>query len=186
MDPIKQLMDEHRVIERVVDVLDRIVEGLENGIQVSPELIMTNIGMLVECANEYHCKKEEGIIIPYLEEMGKTDIKTALDSYSNEYNAGFKYIDNIIEVMEAYASGDMSVAVKIVENGLKFIEEVMPIFAKEDEAVFKILKQGLDKEELAQLGERIQDFEYSWNGPLLMNYQKMVREMEREAGQIIW
>ncbi|MCL7415569.1 MAG: hypothetical protein M8349_05850 [ANME-2 cluster archaeon] len=186
MDPIKQLMDEHRVIERVVDIFDKIIEGLENGIKVSPELIMTNIGMLVECANEYHCGKEESIIIPYLEKMGKTDLKTALESYSNDYNASFKYIDNILEVMEAYASGDMSVAVKIVENGLKFIEEVRPIFEKEDEAVFKILKQGLDKEELAQLGEVIQDFEYSWDGPLLMNYQKMVREMERKAGQLIW
>ncbi|MCL7476023.1 MAG: hypothetical protein SCH39_12350 [Methanosarcinales archaeon] len=186
MDPVKQLMDEHRVIERVVDIFDKLIEGLENGIKVSPELIMTNIGMLAECANEYHCGKEMNIILPYLDSMGKTDLKTALESYLNDYNNSFGYIDNILAVMEAYASGDMSVAAKIVENGLTFIEEVRPIFEGEDEAVFKILKQGLDKEELAQLGEMIQEFEYSWNGPLLMNYQKMVREMERKTGQIIW
>lgn len=186
MDPVKQLMDEHRVIERVVDVFDNLIEGLENGIIVSPELIMANIGMLVECANEYHCGKEVGIIVPYLDTMGRTDLKTALESYLNDYNNSFTSIDNILGVMEAYASGDMGAAAKIVENGLTFIKEVRPIFAEEDETVFKILKRDLDKKELAQLGEMIQDFEYSWNGPFLMNYQKMVREMERNAGQIKW
>ncbi len=186
MDPVKQLMDEHRVIERLVDILDKIIEGMENGVKVSPELLMTNIGMLMECANEYHGGKEEDVIIPYLEETGKTELKAALVSFSNEYDACLKYISNIFGVMEVYASGDLGVAGKIVENGRKFIEVVRPIFAKEDEAVFKVLKQGLSKEELTQLGEMIQDFEYSWNGPLINNYQKMVREMERDAGRIIW
>jgi len=186
MDPVKQLMDEHRVIERLVDVFDKIIEGMENGIKVSPELLMTNVGMLMECANEYHGGKEEDVIIPYLEEKGKTEIKAALVSFSNEYDACLKYMDNILEVLDAYASGDLSVTMKIVENGLKFIEGVRPIFAKEDEAVFKALKKGLSKEELEELGEMIQEFEYSWPGPLIGNYQKMVRDMERDAGRIIW
>lgn len=186
MDPIKQLMDEHRVIERLVDILDRIIEGMENGIKVSPDLLITNLGMLMECANEYHGGKEEDIIIPYLEKKGKTELQSTLMSFSNKYDECLKYIANIFEVMEAYSSGDMGVAVKIVENGLKFIDEVRPIFAKEDEAVFKVLKKGLSKEELAELGEMIQDFEYSWAGPQVVNYQKMVREMERDAGRIVW
>lgn len=186
MDPVKQLMDEHRVIERLMDVFDKIIEGAENGIKVSPELLMTNVGMLMECANEYHGAKEEGVIIPYLEEKGKTELKAALVSFSNEYDACLKYMDNILDVLDVYASGDLSVTMKIVENGLKFIEGVRPIFAKEDEAVFKVLKKGLSKEELEELGEMIQEFEYSWPGPLIGNYQKMVREMERDAGRIIW
>lgn len=186
MDPVRQLTDEHRVIERCVDVLEKIADGLEEFRPVPADLIMTSIGMMLECANEYHYAKEESILLPLLEKAGNADLIDTFQSLSGDYEASLEYIDAIIKSMETYKPGDMDEAVRMIGHIRPFLEHARPIFEKEEDVIHRQLKEKLGKEELAQLEEMLQDFDQSWNGPLLANYQKMVRELERKASQIVW
>lgn len=185
MDPIKQILDEHRVIERAIDVLEKITDGLEEGRPIPPHLILSNIGVILECIDEYHWGKEREILIPFLEETGKTQIKEAILSYSDQYKQGTKYIDTIIGVMDAYAQGEIKAAVKIVENGREYAEQMRPIFLEEDE-VIKSLRNNLSEEEMKLLEEKFKDFEYDWEGPQIAKYQKIVRELERKSSMLVW
>jgi hemerythrin-like domain-containing protein len=185
MDAIKQIMDEHRVIERAIDVLDKIIDGIEEGRETPPQLILSNIGMIIECIDEYHLGKEEDILIPFLEEMGRTELISAIRSYSDTYKQGVQYLDAIIETMDEYAWGDVKATVKIIENGQQYVEQVRPVFLQEDE-IIKSLKNILSKDEMEQLNKKFKDFEYDWDGPQVQNYQKIVRELERKSSMIVW
>ena len=185
MDTIKQIMDEHRVIERAIDVLDKIVEGLEEERETPPQLIMSVIGVIIECIDEYHLGKEEDILIPFLEEVGKTELISAVRTYSDTYRQGVQYIDAIIETMDEYAEGDLKATVKIIENAQEYVRQVRPVFLQEDETI-KSLKIILTKDEMKQLNKKFEDFEYDWDGPQVQNYQKIVRELERKTSMIVW
>lgn len=184
MDTIKQIMDEHRVIERAIDVLDKIVEGLDEGREIPPQLILSVIGVIIECIDEYHLGKEDEILIPFLEAMGKTELISAVRSYSDTYKQGMQYIDAIIKTMDEYAEGDIKATAKIIENGQEYVGQVRPVFLQEDETI-KSLKKILSKDEMEQLNKKFEDFEYDWDGPQVQNYQKIVRELERKSSMIV-
>lgn len=186
MDTVRQIMAEHDVIERAADVLEKITDGLEEGMKVPAELIMTDIGFLMECMDEYHLGKEEGVLLPYLKETEKTPLIDVLQGCLDDYAAGRQFIQNVVEVIKNYGNGDKDAAIKIMQNGRKYVHHVRALINKEEENFYSSLKQNLNKAELDELWEKMQDFEDSWSGARLNNYQKFVRELERKASLSIW
>ena len=185
-DPITQLIDEHRIMERVMDVMEKIAEGIEEQRPISSDMILGNIGMLLECNDEYHYGKEEDILLPFLEEIGKNDEKELIQSYIAQYRGNDKLLATIIDSMEDYSNGDMGATIKLMENIREFVKNVRPLYLNEDKEIFNPLKKNLTKEEMDRLTEMFQDFDYEWDGPTLNKYQKLVREMELKASYTVW
>ncbi len=185
-DPITQLIDEHRIMERVMDVMEKIAEGIEEQRPISSDMILGNIGMLLECNDEYHYGKEEDILLPFLEEIGKNDVKELIQSYITQYRENDKLLVTIIDSMEDYSNGDMGATIKLMENIREFVKNVRPLYFNEDKEIFNPLKKNLTKEEMDRLTEMFQDFDYEWDGPTLNKYQKLVREMELKASYTVW
>ena len=185
-DPITQLIDEHRIMERVMDVMEKLAEGIEEQRPISSDMILGNIGMLLECNDEYHYGKEEDILLPFLEEIGKNEIKESIQSCITKYRENDTLLATIIDSLEDYSNGDMDAKIRIMENIREFVAKVRPLYLNEDEEIFKPLKKNLTKEEMDRLAEKFQDFDYDWDGPTLNNYQKLVREMELKASYNVW
>ncbi len=185
-DPITQLIDEHRIIERVMDVMEKLAEGIEEQRTISSDMILGNIGMLLECNDEYHYGKEKDILLPFLEEIGKNDVKELIQSYITRYRENDKLLATIIDSVEDYSNGDMDAKIRIMKNIREFVRNVRPLYLNEDEEIFRPLKKNLTKEEMDKLSKKFQDFDYEWDGPTLNNYQKLVREMELKASYTVW
>lgn len=115
-DPITQLIDEHRIMERVMDVMEKLAEGIEEQRSISPDMILGNIGMLLECNDEYHYGKEEDILLPFLEEIGKNEIKESIQSYIAQYRENGKLLATIVDSVDDHSSGDMDATIRIMEN----------------------------------------------------------------------
>ncbi len=183
---VKQIADEHGIILRIGDVLHTILTTLEDDRDIAPELILADINMLIECSYQYHLYKYEAIIVPYLEEMGESKTKNKIQSFIDKYYPGTEYLVKIIDAMESYDENESETIDRIIEYGHQYLEQAHPVFLKEGREVIDLLYENLGKEELSTLGDRIRDFEYSWNGPSLMNYRMMVRELERKAVMTVW
>jgi hemerythrin-like domain-containing protein len=183
---IKQLTEEHRIINRIADVMDTILKSLEDERIVPHELILADLHMLMECSYQYHLWKLEEIILPYLEKMEESKIKSKLVLFLEQYKSGTQYITAIIDAMETYDQNNIEKINYIMENGYKYLEQVHPIFVKEDKEIIDMLKEILNDEELSELWDIVKEFEYSWNGPSSMNYQMMIRELERKAVLSKW
>ncbi|MCD4808274.1 MAG: hemerythrin domain-containing protein [Methanosarcinales archaeon] len=185
-DPITLLIDEHRIMERVMDVMEKLAEGIEEQRPISSDMILGNIGMLLECNDEYHYGKEEDILLPFLEEIGKNETKELIQSYITKYRENDKLLATIIDSVDGHSNGDMDATIRIMENIREFVRNVRPLYLNEDEEIFKPLKKNLTTEEMDRLSEKFQDFDYEWDGPTLNNYQKLVREMELKASYNVW
>lgn len=185
-DPITLLIDEHRIMERVMDVMEKLAEGIEEQRPISSDMILGNIGMLLECNDEYHYGKEEDILLPFLEEIGKNEIKESIQSCITKYRENDTLLATIIDSLEDYSNGDMDATIRIMENIREFVRNVRPLYLNEDEEIFRPLKKNLTTEEMDRLSEKFQDFDYDWDGPTLNNYQKLVREMELKASYNVW
>lgn len=185
-DPITQLIDEHRIMERVMDVMEKLAEGIEEQRPISSDMILGNIGMLLECNDEYHYGKEEDILLPFLEEIGKNETKESIQSYITKYRENDTLLATIIDSLEDYSNGDMDAKIRIMENIREFVAKVRPLYLNEDDEIFRPLKKNLTTEEMDRLSEKFQDFDYEWDGPTLNNYQKLVREMELKASYNVW
>lgn len=185
-DPITQLIDEHRIIERVMDVMEKLAEGIEEQRTISSDMILGNIGMLLECNDEYHYGKEKDILLPFLEEIGKNDVKELIQSYITRYRENDKLLATIIDSVEDYSNGDMDAKIRIMKNIREFVRNVRPLYLNEDEEIFRPLKKNLTKEEMDKLSKKFQDFDYEWDGPTLNKYQKLIREMELKASYTVW
>ena len=185
-DPITLLIDEHRIMERVMDVMEKLAEGIEEQRPISSDMIMGNIGMLLECNDEYHYGKEEDILLPFLEEIGKNETKELIQSYITKYRENDKLLATIIDSVDEHSNGDMDATIRIMENIREFVRNVRPLYLNEDEEIFKPLKKNLTTEEMDRLSEKFQEFDYEWDGPTLNNYQKLVREMELKASYTVW
>lgn len=185
-DPITLLIDEHRIMERVMDVMEKLAEGIEEQRPISSDMILGNIGMLLECNDEYHYGKEEDILLPFLEEIGKNETKELIQSYITKYRENDKLLATIIDSVDEHSNGDMDATIRIMENIREFVRNVRPLYLNEDEEIFKPLKKNLTTEEMDRLSEKFQEFDYEWDGPTLNNYQKLVREMELKASYTVW
>ncbi|NOR60262.1 MAG: hypothetical protein GQ469_06490 [Methanosarcinales archaeon] len=185
-DPITLLIDEHRIMERVMDVMEKLAEGIEEQRPISSDMIMGNIGMLLECNDEYHYGKEEDILLPFLEEIGKNEIKESIQSCITKYRENDKLLATIIDSVDGHSNGDMDATIRIMENIREFVRNVRPLYLNEDEEIFRPLKKNLTTEEMDRLSEKFQEFDYEWDGPTLNNYQKLVREMELKASYTVW
>ena len=185
-DPITLLIDEHRIMERVMDVMEKLAEGIEEQRPISSDMILGNIGMLLECNDEYHYGKEEDILLPFLEEIGKNEIKESIQSCITKYRENDKLLATIIDSVDEHSNGDMDATIRIMENIREFVRNVRPLYLNEDEEIFKPLKKNLTTEEMDRLSEKFQEFDYEWDGPTLNNYQKLVREMELKASYTVW
>ncbi|MBA1341251.1 MAG: hypothetical protein C5S40_03845 [ANME-2 cluster archaeon] len=173
-------------MERVMDVMEKIAEGIEEQRPISSDMILGNIGMLLECNDEYHYGKEKDILLPFLEEIGKNDEKELIQSYITKYRENDKLLASIIDSLEDYSNGNMGVTIKLMENIREFVRNVRPLYLNEDIEIFKPLKKNLTVEEMDRLTEKFQDFDYDWDGPTLNKYQKLVREMELKASYTVW
>ena len=169
-----------------MDVMAKLAEGIEEQRPISSDMILGNIGMLLECNDEYHYGKEEDILLPFLEEIGKNEVKELIQSYITKYRENDKLLATIIDSLEDYSNGDMDATIRIMENIREFVAKVRPLYLNEDEKIFRPLKKNLSVEEMDRLAEKFQDFDYDWDGPTLNNYQKLVREMELKASYNVW
>ncbi len=68
MDAITTLVDEHRVLEEGLDVLERMIKQTEAGNAVPALRVQQLLDFFTDFADERHHRKEEAVLIPNLEQ----------------------------------------------------------------------------------------------------------------------
>lgn len=88
MQSTQILMQEHRVIERVLNMLDEAAVRLEAGEPVSEEFLNWSLAFLREFADGCHHHKEEDVLFPLLEARGVPREGGPIGCMLNEHVAG--------------------------------------------------------------------------------------------------
>jgi hemerythrin-like domain-containing protein len=139
-DPIQVLMDEHRVIEKVLDALERAAD-----LEVPSGFYDRALEFCSAFADACHHAKEEDRLFPLLEERGIPRERGPVGVMCEEHVQGRAYIQ---QMRDAAAAGDFN---RVRRVSLMYVGLLRDHIAKEDNVLFAMARDVLGKGDLEKL-----------------------------------
>jgi hemerythrin-like domain-containing protein len=148
MQPIGPLMIEHRLIEKMIKVMESKVREMTSSKRPDSPFIETAVDFIRTYADRCHHGKEEGILF---RELKKKDIsqehRRVMDELLEEHREGRKLTGKLAEANERYLKGDSGAFEEIIEC-MKILVEFYPRhIEKEDKHFFIPIMAYFSKEE---------------------------------------
>jgi len=137
MMPINPLMIEHRLIERMIDVMAEELKIFEKEQKLDPEFVETAVDFIRTYADRCHHGKEEDILFRELGGKKLTDEhRHTMEELVEEHRWGRKTTVRLLEANQRYMQGDRN-AMSTVIDCLKSLVQFYPKnIEKEDKHFF--------------------------------------------------
>jgi hemerythrin-like domain-containing protein len=151
MKPSDILSGEHRVIEQVLNCLEKITESCRREGKLDGQSASEAIDFFRHFADRCHHGKEEAHFFPAMEakgfsrEMGPTGVML------QEHDLGRSYIRGMNEAVEAAAAGDPPACNKFVQNAQAYLDLLREHIQKEDHCLFGMADQAFTDEDQQKL-----------------------------------
>jgi len=183
MKAIDVLMDEHRVIERVLDALERAAGRLQRGESVRPGFFLDAAEFAAGFADGCHHRKEEGVLFQEMEAYGEPARGGVIEALVHEHVEGRAYTRELRNAATALERGDEAAAKRIVAAARGYAALLREHIEKEDEGVFPMAAQMIPESEHERVLARFADVERHDTGPgVHERFVELARRLEQEAG----
>jgi hemerythrin-like domain-containing protein len=170
------LKQEHRIIERVLAVVETLVE--RPGI-ASKEPWEKAIDFIRNFADKCHHLKEEQLLFPALEEHGIPRDGGPLGMMLAEHEEGRALVRAMAESLPR-AGVDPKVEAALKQNARAYLRLLREHIQKEDEVLFNIAEDVLPPEEQRKLAQEFEQHEAEEIGAgVHEKYVKVVQELEQ-------
>ncbi|HEX7025059.1 MAG TPA: hemerythrin domain-containing protein [Gemmatimonadales bacterium] len=135
------LMNEHRIIERVLDALETAAARLESGEAVRPEYFLDAADFIAGFADGCHHRKEEGVLFVELAASGMPPDQGPVAVMLDEHERGRAFTRAIRAAARRLAEGDTEARRALVTNTRGYVALLRDHIAKEDEVLFPMADQ---------------------------------------------
>ena len=149
------LMIEHRLIERMLTLVEHTLKGIEATGKVDPVFIDTAVDFIRTYADQTHHGKEEDILFRDLDKKDLSDKdRRVMNELIEEHVFGRRTVKELVKANTRYRGGDTSAA-DAVAAGLRTLTDFYPRhIEKEDKVFFPSSREYFsDQEEQAMLAE---------------------------------
>ena len=138
MRPIDVLMQEHRVIEQVLDALDSAATRLARGEAVPPRFFVDAAAFASGFADGCHHRKEGGVLFPTMKQHGAPPGGGAIEVMLDEHEQGRGYVRQLREAARQLDAGDAGAARRVIAAARAYVALLRDHIAKEDEMLFPL------------------------------------------------
>lgn len=150
MKPSEVLMGEHRVIEAVLECLDRAAADVEKG-TVDGKTFRESLGFFRTFADRCHHHKEEQLLFPALEQHGVPREGGPIGVMLDEHEYGRRCLQNIEQALEGAERGDGAARRQLVREAHNYSSMLRDHILKEDEVLFPMADAHLTAGEQEQI-----------------------------------
>src|SRR5215472_5027745 len=105
-DPLQNLKDEHRLIERSLHALQGMCARLKAGEKIPPEALLQTLDFIRTFTYERHYKKEEHYLLPALLQRGVPLKGGPLDEIVYDHEIERCLVADLDRAVAAYAQGE--------------------------------------------------------------------------------
>ncbi len=147
MKPTEILSHEHRVIEQVLDCLEKIVIKCRDEGKVEAEQAKAAIEFFRGFADKCHHAKEENQLFPVLQTKGFGGGCGPVVVMLREHELGRLYVGGMDASLAAAARGDADAVTWFVQNAESYIRLLREHIQKEDHCLFPSAAQKLGAED---------------------------------------
>jgi hemerythrin-like domain-containing protein len=149
------LMIEHRLIERMIGIINRALSQIEKNEEVDPVFIDTTVDFIRTYADKTHHGKEEDILFRDLKKrkLSEED-KRLMNDLIEEHALGRKTTKKLIDANSRYRNGDKSALAEIVSHLSSLTDFYPKHIEKEDKVFFPAARRYFsDQEDQTMLDE---------------------------------
>jgi hemerythrin-like domain-containing protein len=147
MKPTEILSSEHRVIEQVLDCLEKIALQAEKQRKLDADDARAALEFLRTFADACHHGKEEHQLFPKLTERGIPRHAGPLAVMLSEHDTGRAHIQAMAAALDAAARGDAPALTRFVTEARGYVELLRDHIAKEDQVLFPMAEACLRDED---------------------------------------
>jgi len=174
-------MEEHRVIERVLEVLQVGADKLESGELIRPEFFLDAADFIKGFADGCHHKKEEGVLFPKMEQQGIPSQGGPIGVMLSEHQMGRVYTKSMREGAERLLAGDGTAQAEVVKSARNYVELLQQHIFKEDNILFPMANRVIPPAEQEQVWEDFEHVEHEETGEgVHEKYLALAEKLEKE------
>jgi len=180
--PTQILSDEHRVIERVLNVLEGLTKRPVRGDLANWKQALD---FFRHFADQCHHFKEEKVLFPALEEHGIPRDGGPVGMMLIEHEEGRSYVRGMAAAITQIEGGDQGAEEALFENARNYLRLLREHIQKEDDILFRMADEVIPADEQRELLKRFEDHEAEAMGAgAHEKYLKLAEELAGVGGQI--
>jgi hemerythrin-like domain-containing protein/NAD-dependent dihydropyrimidine dehydrogenase PreA subunit len=182
MQATKILMEEHRVIERVLTSLDTAANRLDRGEAVRPGFFLDAADFVKGFADGCHHKKEEGVLFEAMVDSGLPRQAGPIAVMLAEHEQGRAYTRNMRGAAQKLEAGDQAARAQVVENARGYVTLLRQHIGKEDQVLFPMADHVIPLSKQDQVAEDFERVEHEETGEgVHEKYLALAGALEREV-----
>ena len=173
MMPVGPLMIEHRLIERMIRIMQANLDSIKKEGKIDPAFVDTAVDFIRTYADRCHHGKEEDILFQGLAKKNiSTEHKRIMDELIKEHAMGRNNVKKLVEAKEKYSQGNKDALKDIISNMETLVKFYPKHIEKEDKHFFiPCMNYFTDAEKDAMLNEM-------WEFDRNMIHEKYTRVVE--------
>lgn len=158
------LMEEHRVIERVLDALSTAADLIDQGVAVDPEFFLDATDFVRGFADGCHHKKEEDVLFKTMASYGVQVENGPIGVMLADHEEGRRFTRQIRAAAERLQAGDQAARSELL-NGVKgYVALLRAHIFKEDKILFPMADQVIPTDVYAKVDEGFEHVEHEETG----------------------
>jgi hemerythrin-like domain-containing protein len=182
MQATQILMDEHRVIERVIASVETATTGLAQGGPVRPGFFIDASDFIKGFADGCHHRKEEGVLFTAMAAAGMPTEVGPIAVMLAEHEQGRAYTRGMRQGAERLQAGDESARAEVIRNARGYAALLRQHIAKEDGVLFPMADQVIPLAAQERVAEDFERVEHEETGEgVHEKYLALAEALEREA-----
>lgn len=164
MEATQILMDEHRVIERVIAAVENMAARMQAGEEGQPEFFLQTADFIKGFADGCHHRKEEGVLFPRMLENGLPTQGGPVQMMLDEHEQGRFYTRSMRAAAQAWQNGERAGRTAALENALGYAALLKEHIYKEEHILFQMADRVIPLEQQAQVTEDFERVEHEETG----------------------
>ncbi len=132
------LMDEHRLILRMIALLERNAERTAKGEYTNWQFYLNGVGFIRNYADRFHHAKEEDVLFKALIKNGMPEQNSPVAAMLMEHDQGRGYVKVLEAATQAALTGTTDAAGEIVANARAYAALLREHIEKEDDVLYPL------------------------------------------------
>jgi hemerythrin-like domain-containing protein len=159
MKPTEVLKKEHRVIEQVLNCLEKMADGCEQEHRLVKAHARGAVDFFRNFADRCHHGKEEALLFPMLEAKGFSSDCGPTAVMRSEHDMGRVYVRAMDEAIAGAAAGQPEALEAFINNARGYLQLLRQHIQKEDNCLFPMADQALGDPEQRDLMDQFEKVE---------------------------
>ena len=165
MKPTEILSSEHRLIEQVLNCLEKMAQQCQSEGKLDKQSAKDAVDFFRNFADRCHHGKEETHLFPAMEAKGFARDCGPTGVMLYEHEQGRKFVRGMDESIEAAANGDAAAQKEFVRNAQEYIDLLREHIQKEDHCLFAMANKAFTDQDQQRLLGRLRESRGRRNGP---------------------